>query len=96
MSKRIRLGFALLLIGALGACESMKLRPVANPLAPAPLPQYKVGDKFTFKIITVDDVQEVAAVYGDTITINSPAFGTLTQQRDFSNPESWTGGLVNA
>ncbi|MBT3886094.1 MAG: hypothetical protein HOF70_15015 [Rhodospirillaceae bacterium] len=96
MSKHIRLGFALLLVGALGACESMNFRPVANLLAPAPLPQYKVGDKFTFKIVTVDDVQEVTAVNGDTVTIKSTTFGTLTQQRDFSNPESWTGGLVNA
>jgi len=74
----------------------MKFRPVADPMPPAPLPQYKVVDKFTFKIITVNDVQEVTAVSGDTITIRSSTFGTLTQSQDFSNPESWTGGLVNA
>ena len=88
MSKRIDLGFALLLVGALGACDSMQFRPVSNSLPPAPLPQYKVGDKFTFNILAVDDVQEVTAVSGDTVTIKSTTIGKLTQQRDFSNPES--------
>ena len=65
-------------------------------MAPAPLPQYKVGDKFVFKVAIVEDIHEVVAVNSKSITIKSKVFGTLTQPKDFGNPENWTGGLTQA
>ncbi len=80
----------------LGACTNLNIRPVSRPMAPAPLPQYKVGDKFVFKVAIVEDAHEVVAVNSKSITIKSPVFGTLTQPRDFSNPENRTGGITQA
>ncbi len=65
-------------------------------MAPAPQPQYKVGDKFIFDILSVKDIQEITAVNDRSITIKSSVLGTITQSIDFSNPESWTGDLTQA
>lgn len=65
-------------------------------MAPAPVPQYTVGDKFVFKVAIVEDEQEVLAVDEKTVTIKSPMFGTRTQYKDFSTPENWTGGITQA
>ena len=92
--KRTVIYLALTLV--LGACTNLNIRPVSRPMAPAPLPQYKVGDKFVFKVAIVEDAHEVVAVNSKSITIKSPVFGTLTQPIDFSNPESWTGGITQA
>ncbi len=96
MGKTIRLAVILLFTSCLAACSALDVRPVAKSMAPAPLPTYKVGDKFVFKVAIVKDEQEVVAVDEKTVTIKSSAFGTLTQYRDFSTPENWTGGYIQA
>ena len=65
-------------------------------MAAAPVPEYKVGDKFVFTVAIVDDAQEVVAVDDKTVTIKSAMFGTRAQYKDFSTPESWTGGITQA
>ncbi len=94
MGETNRLALILLVTSCLAACSALDVRPVTKPMAPAPLPTYKVGDKFVFKVAIVKDEQEVVAVNEKTVTIKSPAFGTLTQYRDFSTPENWTGGYT--
>ena len=96
MGKTNRLVLGLLFTSFLAACVSLDIRPVTKSMAPAPLPQYKVGDKFVFKVAILEDEQVVVAVNEKTVTIKSSAFGTLTQYKDFSTPESWTGGFTQA
>ena len=91
-----RLILCLLFTGGLAACAGLDIRPVTKPMAPAPVPQYEVGDKFVFKVAIVEDLQEVVAVDEKTVTIISKVFGTLTQYKDFGTPESWTGGITQA
>lgn len=77
---------------SLNACApGMDSRPVAAAMAPAPAPEYKVGDVFTFKVAVVEDEQRVTAVDGNVATFDSKIFGTLKQPKSFSNPASWTG-----
>lgn len=94
MDKTKRLVLGLLCACGLAACAGLDIRPVTKPMASAPLPQYKVGDKFLFKDAIVEDPLEVVAVNDKTVTIKSPMFGTRTQYKDFSTPESWTGGMT--
>jgi len=96
VGKRNRWAIVLLFTSCLAACSALDVRPVTQSMAPAPLPTYKVGDKFVFKVAIVKDEQEVVAVDDKTVTIKSSAFGTLTQYRDFSTPENWTGGYTQA
>ena len=96
MVKTSRLVWGLLLTSGLAACAGVEVGPVANPMTPAPLPQYKVGDRFVFEVAIVKDRQTVVAVDEKKVTIKSSVFGTLTQHKDFGNPESWTGGLTQA
>jgi hypothetical protein len=67
----------------------MEVSRVTNPMPPAPLPQYKVGDKFVFDAGVVNDVQTVVSVNETQVTMKSNVFGTLTQYKDFGNPGNW-------
>jgi len=96
MGAKSRLALCLLVASGLGSCAGLDIRPVTKPMAPASLPQYKVGDKFVFKVAIVEDRQEVVAVTETTVIIKSSMFGNLTQYKDFGNPESWTGGFTQA
>ena len=96
MGKTVRLGFGVILMSYLASCAGMEVSPVSKSMAPAPLPQYTVGDAFVFDSGIVNDTQTVVAVDERTVTLESNVFGTLTQHRDFGLPESWTGGLTQA
>ena len=62
-------------------------------MAPAPKPEYKVGDEFVFSASVIEEVQKVTAVRADSITMDSSkVFGTITQSKAFMLPGSWTGG----
>jgi hypothetical protein len=82
---------ALVAFGLAGCAAGMDSRPVAAAMAPAPAPEYRVGDEFTFKVAVLEDTQRVTAVDGNTATFDSKVFGTLKQPKAFSNPASWTG-----
>ncbi len=88
-----RTSLALLTILLLTACgpTSRDAKPVTTALPPAPLPQYKIGDEFTFRVGPLDDVQRVVAIDGDIITYESKVFGVMKHSRAFTNPPSWTG-----
>ncbi len=81
---------SMLLLAACGP-TSRDARPVTTALPPAPLPQYKIGDEFVFRIGPLDDVQRVVAVDGDVITYESRVFGVMKHSRAFTNPPTWTG-----
>ncbi len=84
----------LLLAGPLlTACgpTSRDAKPVTTALPPAPLPQYKIGDEFTFRVGPLDDVQRVVAIDGDIITYESRVFGVMKHSRAFTNMPEWTG-----
>lgn len=96
MGKTYRLALILIFTSCLAACSALDVQPVTKPMVPSPLPTYKVGDKFVSKVAIVKDEQEVVAVNDKTVTIKSSAFGTLTQYREFSTPENWTGEYTQA
>lgn len=81
----------LVLAGCAGTSQDAKM--LAAPLPPAAAPDYKVGDEFLFKVGgTIEDLHKVVAVEPDVVVMESRVFGTIRQQKLFSNPPSWTGG----
>lgn len=94
-SVRVLTSGTLLLFLAACAATDMKSAQVDRPLPPAEAPTFHVGDVFTYTISGAEEVEKVTAVDGDTITIDSTFFGTMTQPRHFSHPPSWTGRIAN-
>ncbi|WP_341703013.1 hypothetical protein [Ferrovibrio sp.] len=87
------LAVAVLALMTLAACAtSQNAQPLATPLPPAPLPDYRVGDRFLFKVGPIEDLQSVIAVEADIITYQTRVFGTVRQSRAFANPANWSGG----
>ncbi|MCA3357525.1 MAG: hypothetical protein ING02_05980 [Roseomonas sp.] len=86
----------LFLAIALAGCGApQKVEPLAKPLAPAPPPDYSVGDEFVYSIGggSMEDIHRVVSVGEKNVIFQSSrVFGTITQPKAFSNPINYTGG----
>lgn len=89
-----KLSFNVVAIVLLAGCAANHdVRPVVTALAPAPPPEYNVGDEFVFSNGVIVDVQRVVTVEAATVVIqSSEIFGTMRQPKAFTNPTEWTGG----
>lgn len=83
--------FALALSGC--ASGTYKVEPITLRLAPAPVPEYAVGDEFVYSVDPIEDIHRVVSVNDKNVVFQSSRiFGTITQPKAFSNPINFTGG----
>lgn len=76
-----------LAVSALVACQApLATQPVSEPLAPAPLPHYAVGDRFTWLKSGDEVTVEVAGITGDQIMWSATDGATWTTTADFAMP----------
>ncbi len=84
-----------LAIALVGCGETHRVEPLAKALAPAPPPDYSVGDEFVYAIAggSMEDIHRVISVDEKNVVFESSrVFGTITQPKAFSNPINYTGG----
>ncbi len=94
MQTSIRLAvIAAVLTIALAACgTSQDAKPLGSALPEVPVPEYRVGDEFLFKVGPIEDMQRVTATDTDTVTYQTRVFGEVRQYKAFANPANWSGG----